>query len=137
MEFNFGKSYLFACKAKDLYDSLKNHPLDIDVGIKQSPLPIGRAMVDWSEDFTDMVQASTESYGYITPAAIYGLFVLSDSSGAPVGSVDIFVRLSCFGKSIQTIFQVVQHPAKDGGPPGPRQFLFKNNNAATTFKCER
>lgn len=136
MEFNIGKSYLFSCNPSDLMKALDNYPLEMSISTKSNPLPYGICLVDWGSDFTDMVQASSESYGYVTPAALYGLYNLRDSVGHPVGSMDLFIRLSCFGKNIQTNFQVIQNAGKDGNL-GPRQFFFKYTNAGTTFKCER
>lgn len=137
MEFNGGKSYLFSCNPLELLTAVETYPLEISICTRMNPLPYGTSIVDWGSEFSDMVQASSESYGYVTPAAIYGLYNLRDSSGLPVGSVDLFIRLSCFGKNIQTSFQVIQQQTGKDGVVGPRQYLFKYTNAGTTFICER
>lgn len=136
MEFNIGKSYLFSCDPRKLIKALDNYPLEIAVSTRLNPTPIGISLVDWGADFNDMVQASSDSYGYVTPAAIYGLYNLRDANGLPAGSMDLFIRLSCFGKNIQTSFQVIHQAGKEG-LPDKRQFLFKYTNAGTTFVCER
>lgn len=136
LDFSSGKSYLFPCDAKVLLQALKQYPIEMSVGTRISPAPIGTITIKWSDDFIDMVSFCQDDFGYISPVTHRDIYPMHDNTGKETGHVEVFVRLSCFGKNIQTQFQVVR--TKDGkNGSGKTQFLFKNNNAATTFQCQR
>ncbi|KAI4469109.1 l-asparaginase [Holotrichia oblita] len=136
LDFCTGKSFLFPCDAKALLQALKQYPIEMSIGTKLSPTPIGTVTIRWSDDFIDMVSFCQDDFGYISPVFHRDIYTMRDASGKETGHVEVFVRLSCFGKNIQTQFQVVHaKDQKDGHPK--TQFLFKSNNAATTFQCQR
>ncbi|GJQ78372.1 hypothetical protein Trydic_g22198 [Trypoxylus dichotomus] len=131
-----GKSYLFPCKAETLLEAIKQYPIEMSIGTRMSPTPIGAVTIKWTDDYIDMLSFCKDDFGYITPVSHRDIYPMYDSSGKETGHVEVFVRLSCFGKNIQTQFQVVHtRDTKDGAPK--TQFLFKSNNAATTFQCQR
>ncbi|KAL3285597.1 hypothetical protein HHI36_000126 [Cryptolaemus montrouzieri] len=66
---------------------------------------------------------------FISPATILDNFCLMDN-GQIKGSVQMFLRLSCFGRSIQTQFEVLHEGSN-------KQFLFKTPNMGTTFICSK
>lgn len=108
----------------------------MSVGTRMSPTPFGTVTIPWTDDFADMLSFCQDDFGYISPVSHRDIYVMRDSSGKETGHVEVFVRLSCFGKNIQTQFQVVHtRDTKYGAPK--TQFLFKSNNAATTFQCQR
>lgn len=128
---------MFPCKPDILINALRNLPLQVIVSFKQKPLPIGQTSVQWTPDFVEMVEGCKDSAGYISPAYYKRQVRVDDSSGQKCADLDLFVRLSCFGKDIQTNIQIlVPKDAKDGAPVN-KQFLFKCAALATTFQCEK
>lgn len=127
IDYKSGKSHLIPLLQENLQQALENQNLEVTVGIRGDVKPIGSSSAPWDDCFKEMVQVSHEEF--VTPASISDNFCLMES-GVIKGNVQLFLRLSCFGKSIQTQFEVLHEGGKS-------QFLFKTPNMATTFVCSK
>lgn len=108
---------------------MTNTPLTLAVSTKGSTSPLGVVTIPWGPDFLDVVSASKEDSGYLTPVALKSIFPVEGDT--TVGEMEVTVRLSCFGKNVQTNIQVIKE-----GQSG-KQFLFKETSAGTTFQCQK
>ncbi|XP_044745973.1 uncharacterized protein LOC123307645 isoform X3 [Coccinella septempunctata] len=127
IDFKSGKSHLIPLLQENLLQVLDSQSLEVTVGVRGDVIPIGTSSAPWDDSFKEMVQASHEEF--VTPASIFDNFCLMEN-GVIKGNVQLFLRLSCFGKSIQTQFEVLHDS-------GNKQFLFKTPNMATTFICSK
>lgn len=108
-----GKSCLFSLTPEQVLQSTQVFDLIISVFKKMQPgwLPekicVGSALVSISNLFVELIQ-SVEETSNQTPAAktLKDTFDLADTTGANVGKISIYIRMSCFGKLIVTQFQM-------------------------------
>ncbi|XP_045479461.1 uncharacterized protein LOC123684295 isoform X2 [Harmonia axyridis] len=127
VDFKSGRSYLAPLLQEELLQALDTQGLEVTVGVRGDVVPLGTSSAPWDDCFKEMVQASHEEF--VTPVSINDDFCLIEN-GVIKGNVQMFLRLSCFGKNIQTHVEVLQEG-------GNRQFLFKSPNMATTFICSK
>ncbi|BES97316.1 Hypothetical protein NTJ_10130 [Nesidiocoris tenuis] len=112
-----GKSCLFPMKAEKLMSDLESCPLyiqvfnqDEDSNEDTSPgIFLGKAKLDLSaENFINVV-AGAESYVDLPISACFrSTLPLTTVFGIKSGQISIYVRLSCFGKSILSGFSYVK-----------------------------
>ncbi|XP_074042075.1 uncharacterized protein isoform X1 [Leptinotarsa decemlineata] len=124
VDLNMGKTYLFDYIASDLIMELKTLPLELLFRVKRKP--IGTALIPWKSEFSDMVKIY-ETIGVVKSVDYNGTVDILEEDIGKVGSVDLFIRLSCFGSSIETDFRM--DPLTD-------EFTFMNPRTMATFKCE-
>lgn len=98
---------------------------------------MGEVLVPWGLEFIDMVDKSKYISDNVTPVSVKNTYdVNSNEGGDIVANIDLLIRLSCYGKSIQTQFQVITRQATERTLPSQR-FLFKSSNADATFQAQK
>ncbi|XP_023310511.1 uncharacterized protein LOC111691627 [Anoplophora glabripennis] len=123
--YNMGKSYLFTTSPKELINSLKEQ---LEMSLRVNQKTVGCAALTWSNDFTEMVKLF-EKIGVVKAVDYSDVEELKGKSGQVVGKMDIFLRLSCLGNSVETQYQA--------NVVGQRkEYIFKNPYDRHTFKCE-
>lgn len=129
--FNSGNSYLFSYRPEELADALKTYTLDITLLSKSEPLPIGSLRIPWDKDFSKVVEfVPKHEEDSFEAAMLQGFYTLEDASESPICQIELLTRLTCFGTSIQTHFQI----QRDGMS---KTFLFEAGQANTVFQCEK
>ncbi|XP_024216904.1 uncharacterized protein [Halyomorpha halys] len=119
-----GKSCLFSIRRWNVED--RSMPLNVTV-LRTNPTPpnitVGRACINLGTSFTNILAAaqSTEYTETITKKCT-DVYVLTNDSGADIGKIRMFVRLTCFGPLIVTQFQI-------SGDEN-NSFLFRGNDGS-------
>lgn len=136
IDFSAGKSCLFTKKPRDLVTAMQSRPLRISVYKMREKIPCGNANDDKSICETQVplsgclcdqvAMAMNDAEHLPKPYTLKNTYNLIDDEGRPAGTVAIFLRLSCFGKSIVTHFAFQE-----------RSFLFKSSQSSDEFQCTR
>lgn len=121
-----GKSYMFTITPKELIENLKGKRLEMSLRINQKT--VGTAMVPWLDTFPEMVKLF-ETIGVVKAVDYSDVEELRNIHGKVIGKMDVFVRLSCFGESVET-----QYQKKVEG--NHMEYILKNPYDKHTFKCE-
>ncbi|KAF5280856.1 hypothetical protein FQR65_LT03005 [Abscondita terminalis] len=129
IKLDIGKSVIFSCKPVDLLSALLENPLRLELKTK---FVMGLVDITWTPSFIEMVDSTKSN----APATFGGTFDIFGQDEEKVASVDLFVRLSLQGQTIQTDFQVVaqNNVLDDGGPIN--KYFFANTDASTLFKAQ-
>lgn len=114
-----GKSCLFSLTPQQVQKATEVFDVNVTVFKKMQPgwlpekISIGSALISISNLFVELIR-SVEIQTEQTPSAktLKDTFVLLDSAGSKVGKINIYIRMSCFGKLIVTQFQVKQESDK-------------------------
>ena len=136
VDFSMGKSCLFPKKPKDLVQAMRSQPLKVEIFTateknecepdKTEP-PLCETKVLLSGCLCDQVAMAMNDKNHLPkPYVIKNTYNLIDHQGNPAGIITLFLRLSCFGKSIVTQFAL-----KD------KSFLFKNSQSPNEFQCTK
>lgn len=126
MLYNMGKSYMFTSTPKEFIHHLKNEYLEVSLRIHQKTM--ASVFVPWPNNFPELVQLF-ENIGVVKPAEYRDVEQLSSIRGETICQIDLSVRLSCFGDSVET-----QYQAKVVG--NQNEYILKNPYDKHTFKCE-
>ncbi|KAB0792766.1 hypothetical protein PPYR_14725 [Photinus pyralis] len=132
---DLGKSILFPCKSNDLLLTLVQSPLELSLKQNTAPYTVGRVKVTWPRNFLEMVEKSGLNPNDVEPASVCAMYELIDENETHVASLEVLIRLSSYGHSLQTQFQIVPNKSNGEGLPANKYF-FRNINTATTFKAE-
>ncbi|XP_044264730.1 uncharacterized protein LOC123011389 [Tribolium madens] len=131
MQMNCGRSTLFACTPDDLLAKINSHPFEIVVYIKNKP--IGSAPIYWTKDFYTLVKKSKETFGVKGPVSMQDQFLVKEKdSNRIMGDIKASVKLSAFGNTIQTSFQLL-----NSEQDAKKKFLIKGARGQTTFQCQK
>ncbi|XP_012258834.3 uncharacterized protein LOC105687622 [Athalia rosae] len=136
VDFSAGKSCLFTKQPRDLVQAMQSRPLQVGVyrtiakaacGAFVDDLPICETRVPLSGCLCDQVAMAMNDADHLPkPYTLKNTYNLLDDKGSPSGTIAIFLRLSCFGKSIVTHFTFQE-----------RSFLFKSSESSDEFQCTR
>lgn len=137
VDFSMGKSCLFPKKPNDLVQAMRSTPLKVGIFIatakneyepeEEEEPPICETKVLLSGCLCDQVAMSMNDKNHLPePYVIKNTYNLIDNQGNPSGTITLFLRLSCFGKSIVTQFAL-----RDSS------FLFKSSQSPNEFQCTR
>ncbi|KAK9884147.1 hypothetical protein WA026_005098 [Henosepilachna vigintioctopunctata] len=129
IDFKCGKSYLCFFSPDNLLDALERKSIEVVVCIKGDVQPICSATIPWNESFRDLITESKDVIGLLTPATVTENCILMNNE-IKKGNLVLFLRLSCFGTSLQTQFEVNLES-------GNKQYIFKSPYMMTTFTCTR
>lgn len=144
VDFNMGKSCLFSKKPFDLIQEIRSKYLKvgiytIDVKIpcevnkeeeeeekeKEEEIPICEAQVLLSGCLCDQVIMSMNDKNYLPkPYVLKNTYNLANDQGDPFGTITLYLRLSCCGKTIETQFALQE-----------KSFLLKNAKSSNEFQC--
>lgn len=108
-----GKSCLFSLTGKQAEDATKQFDIYVSVIKKMQPgwlpekLELGNTLISVSNLFNELI----ESVGCgceASPCAktLKDTFIVTNSDGEDIGSISVYIRMSCFGKLIVTQFQM-------------------------------
>ncbi|CAG9763279.1 unnamed protein product [Ceutorhynchus assimilis] len=108
-----GKSCLFSLSPQQATEALEQFDIAVSVMKKMQPgwLPetvqIGSSIIGISNLFSELISSVELSDG-TTPTAktLKDVFDVSDSKGISIGKINVYIRISCFGKLIVTQFQM-------------------------------
>lgn len=117
---------------------MKNSPLVVKVQNQKHPEQLlGSATIPWAQEYLKMVErCADEPAEPVAPVSSQETYTLKNGiTGDKLGSIKLFLRISCFGRSIQTRFQIMD--GTEDEKRLPKQFLFKSNSAETTFQAQR
>ncbi|XP_060536280.1 uncharacterized protein LOC132708157 [Cylas formicarius] len=127
IKMNFGKTFLFTSRPSTLRNLLETEPLEI--GLYDGVKLCGSVTVPWKLEFSEMIKFF-ETIGMVKSCVIHELFPFTSDYDTKVADIDIFLKMSCFGENVQTLFQV-RHFGKN------QELIFRQGNKSETFKCER
>ncbi|XP_076259333.1 uncharacterized protein LOC143195774 isoform X2 [Rhynchophorus ferrugineus] len=123
---NYGKTFLFTSKPSILRQLLLSDPFIIT--LYDGNKTIGQAQVHWKKEFAEMVKFF-ESLGIVKSTTFEEWHELKQNN-KPVAKVNVFIRMSCFGSNVQTMFQI----RRDGSR---HNYLFRQRNESKIFKVEK
>ncbi|XP_033226858.1 uncharacterized protein LOC117179311 isoform X2 [Belonocnema kinseyi] len=136
VDFSMGKSCLFPKKPNDLVQAMRSTPLKVGIFIatekneyepEEEKLPICETKVLLSGCLCNQVAMSMNDKNHLPkPYVIKNTYNLIDNQGDPSGTITLFLRLSCFGKSIVTQFALQDS-----------SFLFKSSQSPNEFQCTK
>ncbi|KAH1007871.1 hypothetical protein HUJ04_005051 [Dendroctonus ponderosae] len=124
---NYGKTYLFVSKPSDLRQLLVSDPYQIT--LYDGNKTIGFTTEFWKREFSEMIKFF-ESLGIVKSTAVEDMYELQNDRGVTTAKIDVFLRMSCFGQNLQTMFQIKQAGQK-------QEFIFRQRNTSRTFKVEK
>lgn len=134
LDFTAGKSCLFPKRPNELVDAMRTKPLKISIhksSIKkicsreEPEIPLCKTEISLPGCLCDQVSMSMNDSAHLPkPYTIHNTWNLIDEQGNPSGTILLFLRLTCLGKSIVTQFAVKND-----------NFLFKNAETANEFQC--
>ncbi|KAK6621495.1 hypothetical protein RUM44_001302 [Polyplax serrata] len=132
--FSSGKSCMFPMDPEQLIQDLIKYPMAVTVFKKnqESPLPeiIGQTKVPLGDYMSNIIKRAAE-WALEEPLSemIQDTFPLRNMQDQDVGTITMLVRLTCFGKTIITKFQIADNK---------KSFLFKNAKTQDyEFKCKK
>lgn len=136
LDFSAGKSCLFPKKPGELVKAMRSKPLRVSVYkiTKKEPCksdlkddPVCKSEVPLTGCLCDQVAMAMNDPRHLPkPYTLRNTWNLVDEQGIPSGTILLFIRLSCLGKSIVTQFAVQD-----------KSFLFKSSNSPNEFQCSR
>ncbi|XP_046737177.1 uncharacterized protein LOC124405953 [Diprion similis] len=127
LDFSAGKSCLFTKQPRDLVLGMQSNPLRVGVFCTGDTYPIAESEVPMSGCLCDQVAMAMNDPDHLPkPYTLKGGFHLKDPGDNPSGIVSLDLRLTCFGKSITTHYQLQ-----------PKSFLFKNDKERGEFCVRR
>jgi hypothetical protein len=131
LNLNCGRSTLFSCSPNELTKKFNSNPLVIKVTMRNSSL--GSCTIAWPKNFLDLIKKAPETFGVSGPVSIQDKFILVEPNTSKImGDIMATVRLSSFGNSIQTSFQLI-----DQVKAANKKFLVKGARGETTFECQK
>ncbi|XP_043467821.1 uncharacterized protein LOC122502034 [Leptopilina heterotoma] len=137
VNFDIGKSCLFSKNPFDLIQALRSEPLEVGIftmekerlleeeNDEKKEFPICQAKVLLSGCLCDQVMMALNDRNHLPkPYVLKNTYNLADDEGNPFGTITLFLRLSCCGKTIETQFALQEN-----------SFLFKNTKSNNEFQC--
>lgn len=130
-----GKSCLFSLSPDQAKEAIDQFDIRVTV-FKRMPagwLPekveIGEALISVANLFSDLIDSVAASDGS-TPTAktLKDSFDINDTKGGLVGNIEVYIRMSCFGKLIVTQFQMNL---------GDKSVLFKDKEGKSLYKYRK
>lgn len=128
VRFSMGRSCLFIRKPKDLVEELRGASVGIGVFCVGDTYPLAESIVKLSGCLCDQIAMSTnDPENMPKPFSVKGGFHLLDPGENPSGTLDMELRITCFGRFITTKYEL-----------RPSFFVFKKNrNDMEEFCVER
>ncbi|CAG9766037.1 unnamed protein product [Ceutorhynchus assimilis] len=124
---NYGKTFLFVVKPSTLRQLLQSDPFIIQ--LHEGTRTLGLATVPWKKEFAEMVKYF-ETLGIVKSTTVEDTFELHNEKNEITAKIEIFLRMSCFGQNVQTVFQIRKAGTKF-------EYLFRQRNASKTFTVEK
>ncbi|XP_018321844.1 uncharacterized protein LOC108734694 [Agrilus planipennis] len=131
IEYNTGKSYIFTYPVEKFRNVLKENPLLLTFYEENSA--VGFAALPWHDAFIYMVDENITYSTINSPPVCYTDEVDIMRGSKRIGTTHVFVRLTCFGKSLSTLFQVAEVP----NTLQARQFFFRGMGREIVFQAQR
>lgn len=131
--FNKGKSCLFALPTMVLEKPLTSFPIIMSVYKKLPPgvLPdvmlIGSHQIE-AKDFINSILKKRVFKSSAPSTNSKEVYKITTATGQAVGEVEVFMRISCYGKKIITQFQI---------PRNRKPFLFKGELDSPVIQCKK
>lgn len=132
--FNKGKSCLFALPTMVLEKPLTSFPITMTVYKKLPPgvLPdvmlIGSHQIQAKDFINTVLQKRIFKTSSSPSTTSKEMYKITTATGQAVGEVQVFMRISCFGKKIITQFQI---------PRNRQPFLFKGELNSPVIQCKK
>lgn len=132
--FNKGKSCLFALPTLVLEKPLTSFPITMTVykklppGVLPDVMSIGSHQIQ-AKDFINNILRKRIFKSSVAPSTTSKeIYKITTATGQAVGEIEIFMRISCFGKKIITQFQI---------PHNRKPFLFKGELDSPVIQCKK
>ncbi|XP_015586488.1 uncharacterized protein LOC107263618 [Cephus cinctus] len=136
IDFNTGKSCLFSKQPRELVQLMQTRPMKVSIhkvvtkkicDPEEEEVPVCGTQVPLSGCLCDQVAMAMNDIDRLPkPYTIKNTYNMVDVRGKPSGTIAIFLKLSCYGKSIATHFAV-----RD------KLLLFKTPESMKEFQCTR
>ncbi|XP_043274987.1 uncharacterized protein [Venturia canescens] len=136
LDFTAGKSCLFPKRPNELVDAMRSKPLKIGIykataqkicSREEAEGSICKTEISLPGCLCDQVSMSMNDSAHLPkPYTFRNTWNLTDEEGKPSGTILLFLRLTCLGKSIVTQFAVKND-----------SFLFKSNETSNEFQCTK
>lgn len=109
-----GKSCLFSLTPAQAREGSKQFDVFVDIfkktreGVLPDKIQVGSTLVSIVNLFTELIQSlsSTSPGSNPTAKTLKDTFRITNASGAFIGNIALYIRMSCFGKLIVTQFQM-------------------------------
>ncbi|XP_030763371.1 uncharacterized protein LOC115887951 isoform X1 [Sitophilus oryzae] len=124
---NFGKTFLFVSKPSVLRQLLQSDPYSIT--LYDGNTTIGLKQIPWKKEFSEMVKYF-ETLGIVKSTTCEDWHDLKTKEGLPIAKLNLFMRMSCYGSNVQTMFQIKKVGDK-------HNYVFKQRNESKTFQVEK
>ncbi|XP_050315862.1 uncharacterized protein LOC126750331 isoform X2 [Anthonomus grandis grandis] len=124
---NYGKTFLFVSRSSVLRQLLQTDPFFIT--LYDDNKEFGSVKQTWNKEFGEMIKFF-ESLGIVKSTTIEENYPLKNQNNHTTATINVFLRMSCFGPNIQTLFQI-----KDEGPK--EVYLFRQRHNSRIFEVER
>lgn len=126
-DFSAGRTCLFVRKPKVLVREMQSSPLKIGIFCAGDTYPLAETEVPLSGCLCNQVSMASNDADHLPPPYVLrGGYNLKDSGGNPSGTINLELRLSCFGKSVTTHYQL-----------SGKSFLFKNDRDDGNYCVKR
>lgn len=136
INFNMGKSCLFSIKPYDLIQAIRSKSLNIGIytmeeknseenSEEKEEIPISQCDVLLSGCLCDQIMMSMNDRNHLPkPYVLKNTYNLIGDDGNPFGTITLFLRLSCCGKTIETQFALRENSC-----------FLKNSTSFNEFQC--
>ncbi|KAL1514070.1 hypothetical protein ABEB36_003392 [Hypothenemus hampei] len=124
---NSGKTFLFIAKPSILRHLLQTDPYQMV--LYNGNVLIGSTSRLWKREFSEMIKFF-DLVGIVKSTTEEGAYELHNDKGKLTAKLEVYLRMSCFGENLQTMFQI-----KKKGQD--YEYIFRQRNASKTFKVQR
>ena len=127
IDFSAGKACLFVKQPRDLVRDMQHTPLKIGIFCAGDTYPIAETEISLSGCLCDHIAMASNDPDHLPPPYhIRGGYYLTDPGDNLSGTINLELRLYCFGKSVTTHYQLNR-----------KSFFFKNDRDDAQYYVRR
>lgn len=127
LDFSTGRACLFVKQPRDLVQEMQKKPLKIGIFCAGDTYPIAETEVALEGCLCDQIAMASNDRDHLPPSyTLKGCHHLTDPGENPSGTINLGLKLSCFGKSVTTHYQL-----------NPKSFYFKNDGDDSKYYVKR
>lgn len=127
LRFMIGRSCMFVMRPMDLVRELQSRPLKVGVFRLGDTYPTAETEVTLPGCLCDQIAMSqNDPENLPKPFVVMGKYNLTDPGGNPSGTLEIELKLLCFGRSLMTHYEL-----------HPQFFVFRNQDEEREFCVRR